>query len=104
MMGQAVIDYPADVIKMEAIAAIKHYNPATVIGAYITHKFNGKCGNMYGPVEGKILAAGCKYINIGNDKVHADKPIMKHPHQVYRFDWLVTRSEKKLNYIKIWNL
>lgn len=102
LMGQPTVPYPRDVEKLNAEQAMKKYRPDTVIGAYITHKYNGKTGNMYGVVEGKILSAGCKYINIGNDKVHADKPILKYPHRILRFDWLVTRSEKSLNHIKIW--
>jgi cephalosporin hydroxylase len=101
-MGQPVIKYPIDVIKMDAETALKHYKPNTVVGAYITHKYNGVSGNMYGVVEGKILAAKCKYILIGNDTIHHDKPILKYDHKTLRFDWLVTRSQKEFNYIKIW--
>jgi hypothetical protein len=101
-MGNPVITYPADVEKLSAESAIRKYNPDTVIAAYVTHKYNGTTGNMYGVVEGKILAKGCKYISIGNDNVHMDKPILKYPHRVMRFDWLETRSEKSKNHVKIW--
>ena len=101
--GQPTIKYPTDVEKLTAEQAVEKYNPDTVIGAYITHKWNGKTGSAYGVVEGRIVSSGIKYINIGNDNTHKDKPILKHPHKTYRFDWLVTRGEKSKNFIKIWN-
>ena len=101
--GQPVVKYPRDVERLNAEEAIKKYVPDTVIGAYITHKWNGKNGNYWGVIEGRILRAGIKYIMIGNDNVHSEKPILKHAHTTYRMDWLITRSPKELNFIKIWN-
>lgn len=99
--GQPIIAYPKDVEKLDAEQALKKYQPQTVIGAYITHKYNGSSGSVYGVVEGKIVNS-CKYINIGNDNVHNDKPILKKPYKEYRFEWLVTRSEYKNNHVRIW--
>jgi len=101
-MGQPTINYPSDVIQMDALYAVKYYNPKTIIGAYITHKYNGIDGNMYGVIEGELLKKHRKYINVGNDKIHHGKPILKYPHRTLRFDWLVTRSEPDKNFIKIW--
>ncbi len=100
-LGQPVINYPDDVIQITADQALKRYKPNTVIGAYITHKYNGVDGNAFGVNEQNILL-GRKYINIGNDNVHSSKPITKYLHETFRFDWLVTRSEKSKNHIKIW--
>lgn len=102
-MGQPTMIYPADVIKMDALYALKHYTPQTVIGAYITHKYNGISGNMFGVQEAELLKKHRKYINIGNDNVHHDKPILKFPHRTLRFEWIVTRSEPTKNFIKIWS-
>jgi hypothetical protein len=99
--GQPIIQYPKDVEKLEAQEAIKKYKPQTVIGTYITHKWNGKCGSVYGVVEGKILAT-CKYINVGSDLIHYDKPILKYDHKTYRFEWLITRNIQQQNFIKVW--
>lgn len=101
-MGQPTIKYPSHVVKMDALYAIKYYNPKTIIGAYITHKYNGVDGNMYGVIEGELIKRKRKYINIGNDKIHYNKPILKSPHRTLRFEWLVTRSEPDCNFIKIW--
>lgn len=86
-----IISYPADVEKLDAEAAIQKYKPKTVVGAFITHKYNGKNGNMYGVIEEKIIQSA-KYIHVGNNVTHGDKPILKHPHQSLYFDWLITRS------------
>lgn len=103
LMNQPVIKYPSDIEKLNAEQAIEKYNPNTVIGCFITHRWNGKTGSEYGVIEGRILSRGIKYINVGNDDIHKDKPILKHPHKTYRFDWLITRSDKSKNFIKIWN-
>lgn len=94
LMGQPRINYPKDVLKYEAIEAIKTFKPDTVIGSYITHKYSPQIGsgNMYGVLEGKILQLCKKYIHIGNTETHKDKPILKHPHEKHYFDWLITRS------------
>jgi len=102
--GQIPIVYPPDVEKLTADEAISKYNPNTVVGAFITHKFNGVDGNMFGVVEEKILGAGIQYINIGNEGTHVTKPILNTSHSEYQFDWLITRSvDQKLNRIWIWN-
>lgn len=89
---QPVIIYPDDVIKMDAVEAVKHYKPDTVIGAFITHQFNGTSGNMYGPKEELILENTKRYINIGNLITHKEKPILEKPHREFYFPWIVTRS------------
>jgi hypothetical protein len=91
------IKYPPDVLKFDAIEAIEYYKPKTVIGAFITHKFNGVSGNARGPVEGKILRLVNRYIHIGNNQVHGNKPILKHPHQELYFNWLITRGFSQID-------
>jgi hypothetical protein len=98
---QPVIQYPRDVEKLEAIEAVEKHKPNTVIGAFVTHKFNGISGYQFGVVEGKILKLADKYINISNIDVHKDKPILKYPHQKYYFDWLITRGINQLKN-RIW--
>jgi hypothetical protein len=104
-IGQPLIHYPKDVECLTAEQAIKKYKPKTVIGSYITHKWTGKgkTGSVYGVVEGRILSAGIRYINIGNDDIHYEKPILKYPHSTHNYPWLITRSDPEKNYIKIWN-
>lgn len=104
--NQPTIKYPVDIIELDAIDAIKKYQPDTVIGGFITHKYSPrtKTGNMYGVVEGKILKSVEKYIHVGNRITHQDKPILKHKHKKHYFDWLITRSQdQEQNRIYIWD-
>lgn len=94
MNGQPVIKYAKDVEKLDAEQAVKKYKPETVIGAFITHKFNSVVnnGNAFGVEEELILQSVKRYINIGNLTTHKDKPILKLKHESLYFDWLITRS------------
>lgn len=91
--GQPVIKYPEDIEKLNYEEAINKYKPNTIIGAFITHKFNGVDGNMYGVIEEDILKITKRYINIGNKTTHKTKPILKLPHTEYYFDWIITRGQ-----------
>ena len=95
MGGQPPIVYHNDIEKLDAIEAVRKYEPDTVIGAFITHKFDPKIGNgnAFGVDEIKMLhKIKRRYINIGNKHTHKDKPLLKIPHTEYQFDWLITRS------------
>lgn len=95
MGGQPPIVYHNDIEKLDAIEAVEKYKPDTVIGAFITHKYDEKIGsgNMYGVDELKMIKKiKRRYINIGNKHTHRDKPLLKLPHTEYQFDWLITRS------------
>lgn len=100
--GQPTIKYPSDVEKLDYKLAIFKYQPQTVIGCFITHKYDERIGsgNAYGVEEEFILKNSVKYINVGNKHTHKDKPILKQKHQEYYFDWLITRSvDQKQNTI-----
>ncbi len=94
IIKQAPIKYHKDIEKLDAIEAIDKYNPDTVIGAFITHKFKESIGsgNAFGVEEEIILQKAKRYINIGNKVTHKDKPILKTEHQEYNFEWLITRG------------
>lgn len=94
MGGQPTIKYADDVEKLDAEEAIKKYNPDTVIGCFITHKFEERIGsgNAMGVQEEFILENVKRYINIGNLHTHKDKPILKNNPVEYNFEWLITRS------------
>lgn len=106
-LKQPTIKYPDDVEKLNYTNAIKKYNPDTVIGAYITHKWRDdlQSGNYKGVREEEILKKVKRYINIGNSVTHHDKPIRKLPHTEYYFDWIVTRAQdQKTNKIWVWDM
>lgn len=95
MGGQPPIEYHNDIEKLDAIEAVRKYEPDTVIGAFITHKYDAKIGNgnALGVDEIKMMQKiKRRYINIGNKHTHKDKPLLKIPHTEYQFDWLITRS------------
>lgn len=106
-LGQPTIKYNDDVERLDAMEAIKKYNPDTVIGAFITHRFNPKTnsGNMYGVSEEAVLRKVKRYINIGNLETHHDKPIRKtHKHEEFYFEWIISRSaDQSKNRIWIFN-
>lgn len=99
-MGQKPITPPADVQKYDANAAVKHFQPEVVIGAWVTqlHQEGDASGSVVGVDEMAILQVA-KYIHIGNDKAHAYKMSMHVPHEHHRFPWLVSRGiEQRLNH------
>jgi len=101
--GQPVIQYPNDVEKLDFKQAIFKYQPQTVIGCFITHKYDPQTntGNAYGIEEEFILKNVSRYINVGNLYTHKDKPILKRNPVAHSFDWLITRSnDQSLN--RIW--
>ena len=95
-------------------AAIKKYQPETVITSWMTLKTEDPegvlkdtashidAGHGIAPDEKKILNTGVTYIHIGNDFIQSDRKIMNKPHVTYYFDWLVSRgyySEKNCIYV-----
>lgn len=94
--GQYTIEYPSDIIKMDAHEAVKEYQPEYIIGSYVTARYGtgGKdYGNMYG-VDNMWIANNChKYFYIGNLLTHAKEPVLKRKHKELSFPWLVTRGD-----------
>ena len=106
MSGQPTIKYPDDIEKLDASEAILKYKPKTVIGCFITHKFNSitNNGNALGVNEELLLQKVDRYINVGNLFTHKDKPILKKLPTEYYFEWLITRSnDQSLNRIWIYD-
>jgi hypothetical protein len=104
MMRQVPTKPPSDVIRLDAIEAIKQLQPEVVIGAWITQKHlpDSPDGNMYGPREESIIRQ-CTYVHIGNKAVHGSKRILKFEHQVIQAPWLVSKaSQPPGNCIYIW--
>lgn len=112
VLGQKPILPPQDVYKYEANEAVDHFRPQVVVACYATQKYlpgdeyqPKKIGSsIYGVDELSMLPKIETYINIGTDTSHGDKRICKFKHEIYRFDWLFTRSaNQKENHICIWN-
>ena len=92
LSGQPPVNYGEDVIKMSANDAINKIRPNTVLGCWITEFPR----NPLGPNEDNFIGKIDKYILVGNEKTHAQKPILKkRPHKVHKFEWLYSRSKFK---------
>lgn len=108
-MGQPTIKYPADVEKLEALDAIKKYQPQVVIGSWVTqwldpNKPATKGGSMYGVKEGELLKLVETYVVIGNLDSHGDKDIIDLPHEEIVLPGIRSRASNPVNNrIFIWN-
>ncbi|HEY9769479.1 MAG TPA: hypothetical protein V6C71_13455 [Coleofasciculaceae cyanobacterium] len=117
ILNQPSTNPPPEVEKLDAIgfatslpeiAAIKKYQPETVITSWMTiegketEKVDG--GHRYAPNKDEILDTGVVYVFISNEYIHSERLIMNKPHKTYYFDWLVSRGYyREQNYICIWN-
>lgn len=99
------INYPMDVEPLDALSAIRKYEPEYVIASYCTHLYgtgNLKSGNAFG-VDTRWVRLHCRrFYHIGNDDIHSRDPIMKMPHKRLQFDWLVTRGDASKARIYVW--
>ncbi len=108
--GQPVIQYPDFVQSLDALDAVARYRPEVVVASWVTEWIDPNLppppsgGNAWGIKEDEILATGCEYILIGNQKVHGSKKIMAEPHQEYVLPFLRSRaSYPALDRIWIWS-
>lgn len=107
MSGQPVIKYGKDVLKIEALEAVKRFRPDVVIGCWVTHLWREaegwRGGNEIGVDETKLIRRVDEYIVVGNHKVHKNKPIMDDVDNIDTPDWLVSRaSAPEFNVIYTW--
>lgn len=103
--GCMPIKYPSDVEKLDAVSAIKKYDPEFVIGSYVTRKWglgSRREGNMYGVDTGWVVNNCHKFYLIGNENVHSGDPIMKRNHKTLCEEWLITRGDKDKARIWVW--
>lgn len=105
LLGQPVIQYPADVEKLEALEAVDKYHPDIVLGSYITHKWRDdtQSGNYWGVDTIKLINSVNEYYMIGNLGEHLDDdPAMKYLDGYEQHDFLVTRSDPEKNALFRW--
>lgn len=95
-LGQPTVPYGKHVEKLDAAAAVAKYKPAVVIACWVTHAYDPRRpeagGSGTGVDEAAILAACDSYVFIGNELVHARKPILDVPHERSSPDWLFSRA------------
>lgn len=106
MHGQPTIKYPEDVEKIEALDAVKKYNPQVVIASWVTPYSPWKVSyssNPCGVQENRILSLVETYILIGNLDVHGDRPLLKRKNTVINEPFIISRaSNPEKNRIFLW--
>jgi hypothetical protein len=106
-IGQPTVRYGDNVEKLDALAAVAKYRPQVVIACWVTHRFepdNPEAGGSVTGVDEAALIAECEeYIFIGNERVHAPKPIWRLPHEKTTPSWLFSRAVNgSKDFIAIW--
>ena len=95
-IGQPTVPYGKNVEKLDAVAAIEKYRPNVVIACWVTHRFDPDRpfagGSVTGVDETLIIESCDEYIFIGNEHVHAHKPIWDMPHEKLTPWWLYSRA------------
>lgn len=92
----------------DAAAAIAKYKPQVVIASWVTHRFDPSApergGSNTGVDEAGVVAACDEYIFIGNQQVHAAKPIWALAHERITPDWLYSRAMNGTpEFIAVWS-
>lgn len=106
-IGQPTVPYGEHVEKLDAMLAVQRYRPNVVIACWVTHRFDADRpyagGSMFGVDEEKLIASCDEYIFVGNEKVHAHKPIWAIPHEKLTPSWLYSRAVNgSRDFIAIW--
>lgn len=109
MLRQATVTYGPSVINMDANTAVRKMRPEVVVGAWVTHKFNPfdpqRGGNQFGIDEDEIIGSVKRYIVVGNDAIHSEKPIFEKMDRMIRADYIFSKSIAGVNSnaIYIWD-
>lgn len=104
LLRQTPIVYPDYIEKIDAEAAVATYQPAVVVGCFITQFYQPGDGqaSIYGPRE-ELFVQQADYIHVGNFGSHGEKRILNLTHEEFQFPWLVTRSMSRSdNFIAHW--
>lgn len=106
-IGQPTVPYGPNVEALDALDAVKKYRPAVVIACWVTHRYDtskpAMGGNATGVDEQAIINACDEYIFIGNEHVHANKPIWSVPHEKLTPPWVYSRAVNgSKDFIAIW--
>jgi hypothetical protein len=95
-MGQPPVRYGENIIPLDARGAISRYHPQVVVACWVTHRYSRRRhwagGNEAGVDEAKILDSGATYVFVGNERVHAGKPIWDRPHEIMYPPWVCSRA------------
>lgn len=107
MTGQPVIQYGKDVECLDALAAVRKYQPQVVVASWVTQYSdgsNGRPGSMYGVDEEAMLnMPGVEtYILFGSVRNHSHKDICSRPHRVIQEPWMWSRAQLGDTALFVW--
>lgn len=94
---QPPVRYGDDVVRLEAAEAVRVHRPQVVVAAWVTHKLPDDAprravGCAFGVCEDQIARRVEEYIMIGNLRVHAEKPLLRQPHEEFRLPFIRSRA------------
>lgn len=108
-MGSAPITPPRDVLRYEALAAVRKFKPAVALACWVTQKYQPgdemtSTGSCVGGVdEQELLKHVGEYIFVGNAGTHGDKRILELVNEEHAPDWIVSRAaDQSKNRIWVW--
>lgn len=107
-IGQPTVRYGDHVERLDAAAAVAKYRPKVVVACWVTHRFDPDRpeagGSLTGVDEASLIASCEEYIFIGNEHVHAQKPIWQLPHEKMTPNWLFSRAVNgSRDFIALWH-
>jgi len=109
LVRQQVVIYPEEIETLDALDAIKRYQPEVVFGSWLTQWIDPNLppppggGNVFGIKEDEILKTGVTYVLLGNLKIHGQKKILDLPHKELELPFLRSRaSSPELDRLFIW--
>lgn len=105
---QPPVQYGPSVIDCPANQAVRKYRPDVVVACWVTQRYDpakpDAGGHDIGVDEEDILRHCKKYIFVGNEEVHCDKPIWKKPHRIEYADFLYSRAHNQArDFIAYWD-
>jgi hypothetical protein len=111
MTGQPTVAYGEDVEEIDAVEAVRKYDPQVVVGAWVTHWIDPNLpppeggGSVYGLREDLILDHPSveTYVVVGNEHIHRGKPIHDQPRDVVQGPMIWSRSSRRdLDCVFVW--
>lgn len=109
LTGQPTVNYPNDVKKLTAEAAVEKFKPQVVVGSWITEWISPHLppppqgGSVFGVKVAEMLAKIETYIMVGNLATHGRSACMSLPHDTMAFDFIRSRAvQPELDRIFTW--
>jgi hypothetical protein len=102
---------PADVERLEALAAIQKYEPEVVVAAWVTQLYRkGDEGpphigsSLYGVNELELRNQVHTYIHVGHVNAHHQKRLLRFKHKEYRLPFVFSRGwDSTGNVVYVWS-